>query len=444
MKFISNSEELAHYLNINIPISRDIKEISIDSRNIIDSSLFICIRGNNFDGNDFKNDALERGASIIITDRKDDTDIHKNIFYVPDSILALKEISKKILKEFDGNIIGITGSNGKTTTTKILKKTLLSASGTINNFNNEIGMPLSIMNADRYSKHIILEMGAAKMGDIDYLSSIAKPNIGVITNIGNSHLEKLKNLDGVLRVKSELVGNIRKNGYLIVPGNNKKYLSYWKSIREDIKLITVGLDDTCDIYASEIASTLTTTFTIISKKFDIKLDIKTDLLGKHNITNILFCYAVSFLVKNSNNYFKKKIEFIDQHTTRLNKIKWINNSILIDDSYNANPDSVKKSIDLLSSFEGRKILILGDMLELGLKSRKFHEDVGLLASRKGIDIFVGYGKYTKFSLDSFSNQGYFFENEADLKHFINNNVKSNDVILIKGSRGMKMERFIDV
>jgi UDP-N-acetylmuramoyl-tripeptide--D-alanyl-D-alanine ligase len=444
MKFISNSDELTSYINLNIPVLKDIKDISIDSREISDSSLFICIKGQNFDGNDFKNEAIEKGASIVIADRKDISDFDEKIYYVPNTILALRDISKKILSSFSGNIIAITGSNGKTTTTKILKKTLLSASGTIKNFNNEIGMPLSIMKANRNSNHIVLEMGASKMGDIEYLSSIAKPNIGIITNIGNSHLENLENIEGVLKVKSELVQNIRENGYLIVPGDNKKYVDYWKSIRKDIEIITIGLDSTCDIYATKIISEESSSFKIKSTKFNINMDVETDLIGLHNINNILFSYAVSFLVKNDNNYFKKTIEFINKYTTRLNKLKWFNGSTLFDDSYNANPDSVKKSIEFLSSFSGRKILILGDMLELGLNSKEFHKDIGQYAGEKNIDMLIGFGEHTKFSIENFPNNGYFYDTESDLKQFIYNNVKSTDIILLKGSRGMKMERFIDV
>ena len=282
------------------------------------------------------------------------------------------------------------------------------------------------------------------MGDIEYLSSIAKPNIGIITNIGNSHLENLENIEGVLKVKSELVQNIRENGYLIVPGDNKKYVDYWKSIRKDIEIITVGLDSTCDIYATKIYSEESSSFKIKSTKFNIDMDVETDLIGLHNINNILFSYAVSFLVKNDNNYFKKTIEFINKYTTRLNKLKWFNGSTLFDDSYNANPDSVKKSIEFLSSFSGRKILILGDMLELGLNSKEFHKDIGRYAGEKNIDMLIGFGEHTKFSIENFPNNGYFYDTESDLKQFIYNNVKSTDIILLKGSRGMKMERFIDV
>ena len=145
-----------------------------------------------------------------------------------------------------------------------------------------------------------------------------------------------------------------------------------------------------------------------------------------------------------NNYFKKTIKFINKYTTRLNKLKWFNGSTLFDDSYNANPDSVKKSIEFLSSFSGRKILILGDMLELGLNSKEFHKDIGRYAGEKNIDMLIGYGEHTKFSIENFPNNGYFYDTESDLKQFIYNNVKSTDIILLKGSRGMKMERFIDV
>ena len=445
MKFISNTNDIRHHLGIkNKSYPASITNITFDSRKVKKSSFFICLKGENSDGNEFIDEALKKGASLILSNRKKLAENNKKIIYTPNTIKALRKISESIINSFSNNRIGITGSNGKTTTTKIITKTLFNSSATIKNFNNEIGMPLSIMNARMNAKNLVIEMGAAKFKDIDYLSSILKPNIGIITNIGHSHLENLKNTEGVLKVKSELISNITKGGHLIVPANNENHLSYWKKIRRDIDLITFSAYKNADFIAKNIKeSNAGMSFLIHSKNYDVNVDIKTDLSGMHNVENILAAYIVNFLTQKIINIFKK-ISLIDRHTSRQRKLDWINNSMLIDDSYNANPDSVKKSLELLSKYKGRKLFIMGDMLELGKQSASYHKQIGKYAADMGIDIVLAVGDHTKHSVNEFGKNGFFFECEKELKDFINNNVKSKDIVLLKGSRGMKMERFINV
>ena len=446
MKFISNTNDIRHHLGIkNESYPASITNITFDSRKVKKSSFFICLKGENSDGNEFIDEALKKGASLILSNRKKLAENNKKIIYTPNTIKALRKISESIINSFSNNRIGITGSNGKTTTTKIITKTLFNSSATIKNFNNEIGMPLSIMNARTNAKNLVIEMGAAKFKDIDYLSSILKPNIGIITNIGHSHLENLKNTEGVLKVKSELISNITKGGHLIVPANNENHLSYWKKIRRDIDLITFSAYKNADFIAKNIKeSNAGMSFLIHSKNYDVNVDIKTDLSGMHNVENILAAYIVNFLTQKNNKFFQKKISLIDRHISRQRKLDWINNSMLIDDSYNANPDSVKKSLELLSKYKERKLFIMGDMLELGKQSASYHKQIGKYAADMGIDIVLAVGDHTKHSVNEFGKNGFFFECEKELKDFINNNVKSKDIVLLKGSRGMKMERFINV
>ena len=444
MKFITNSNDLSKYLDTPIKKNIQIKDISIDSRTIKKDSLFIAINGENFNGNDYVDEAIHKGACLVITDsKKYKTYKNKNIIYVNNSISALKKITSNILKSFDGNIVGITGSNGKTTTTKIIANVLSKSSSTLNNYNNEIGMPLSIFNAKQNSNNLVIEMGAAKPGDIKYLSSILKPNIGVITNIGNSHLEKLKNIKGVLKVKSELVSNIKNGGYLVVPNENKEHLKFWEKIIRGKELITFGTEKNADFYAINIKSSIKKQeFNIISDKYNIDHKIKTTLSGVHNIKNILAAFAVSYLIENSPKLFNQRLEKNTQ--VRQKQQKWIRGSLLIDDTYNANPESVKKAIDFLSNSNKRKVFIMGDMLELGRYRKKMHADVGQYAKRKKVDVFLGFGELTKYAVSGYGKNGLFFNNENDLKKFIKENIKSGDIVLIKGSRGIKMERFINV
>ena len=446
MKFISSSNDLSVYLDLNIAKGIPIKNISIDTRTIKKDSLFIAIKGDKFDGNDFVQEAFEKGASLAIADNKKFLKIrNKKIVYVKNTIGALKKISENIIKKYGGNVIAITGSNGKTTTTNIIANSLNNISKTIGNYNNEIGMPLSIINASPKSKNIIIEIGAAKAGDIDYLSRILNPFIGVITNIGNSHLETLKNINGVLKVKSEIVNNIKKGGYLIVPNENKKHLNYWKLIRDDINIYSFGMTKSADFFASDIrVKREGMHFKISSKLIDKDIQIKTSLEGEHNIKNILSSFVTHYCLDNNINNFALKLNSNKIKNVRQIKSKWLKGSTLIDDTYNANPDSSKKSIDLLSKYKKNTILVIGDMLELGKYKKKLHKEVGEYAKANGINIVLGFGELTKETIKAFGKKGIFFDNEESLKSYLIKNITSKDVILIKGSRGMKMERFINV
>ena len=343
MKFISNSNDVSKFLGTSVKKNIPIKSISIDTRTLRKNALFIAIKGNSFNGNNYVNTAIKKGASLVIADGKEFKDSKdKRIIYVPDSIKALKKISKNIISSFEGEIVGITGSNGKTSTTSMINQCLKGSSSTMKNFNNEIGMPLSIMNAKRASTCLVMEMGAANFGDIHYLSSFLKPHVGVITNIGSSHLENLKNINGVFKVKSEMVSNIKKNGCLVIPSENKNHQSQWKEMRNDISIITFGLSKDSDFYAADINYSINkTSFTILSTKHNVKQRINSNLAGEHNIKNILATFSVLFFLNKSEKDIVKSIKNI-KLMGRQDQFSWINKSTLIDDTYNANPDSVKK------------------------------------------------------------------------------------------------------
>ena len=446
MKFIANTSDLNKYLGVDIAGNTPIKSISTDTRSIKKNSLFIAIKGENFDGNDFVEDAITKGALYAIADKKKyENQKNKKIIYVKNTVKALKKISGNIINEYKGKVIAVTGSNGKTTTTNIISKTLKNNSKTLKNFNNEIGMPLSIMNASSKSKNLVLEIGASKFGDIDYLSKILKPHVGVITNIGHSHLEKLGNVNGVFEVKSELINNIKKNGFLIVPSDNKEHLDRWKKLRNDINILTFGIESAADFYASKINFKENgLSFVIRSNLIKKPIQIKTSIEGKHNIKNILASFAVHFCLKEDIENFVNILKENKLNALRQIKSKWINGSILIDDTYNANPDSTKKSIDLLSNYNKNTVLILGDMLELGRYKKQLHKEVGVYAKKRGINIILGYGDLTKYAVDGFGKKAIFFKDEENLKSYLKENITSKDVILIKGSRGMEMEKFKNV
>ena len=427
MKFIANTKDLEKYIGKKIQKNFSIiKGISTDSRSLKKGYIFIAIKGKNFNGNDYVDEALKKGAPIaIVDDKRFINSKNTKIIYVKNSILALGKITKNIIKEYNGKVIAITGSNGKTSTTNIISQTIKGSSSTIKNYNNEIGMPLSVINASPKSNSLILEIG--------------------VTNIGNSHLETLKNTNGVLKVKSEIINNIKSNGYLIVPAENKQHVDDSKNIRSDIKVFTFGMSRAADFFPSKINfNEKRISFYINSKHLKANIYINTFLVGEHNIKNILASFIAHYCLDLNLEKFAMIINSKSLKNIRLTKTKWIRGSTLIDDSYNANPDSAKKSIDLLSCYKKRTFFILGDMLELGRYRKKLHKNIGEYANAKGIDFLIGYGKLTKHAIESFGKNGIFFKKEEELKTYLKENVTSKDVILIKGSRGMKMERFINV
>lgn len=446
MKFIASSSDVEKYLNIDIKEYFLIKNISTDSRYIKKGSFFIAIKGERFNGNDYVEEAFNKGAVLALVDDPRFANIKNNrIIYVKNTIQALATMAGNIINNYDGKVVAITGSNGKTTTTNIIASTLESSSSTLANFNNEIGLPLSIFNSSSKSDYLVYEIGASEFNDINYLSKILKPDIGVITNIGLSHLESLKNKQGVLKVKSEIVNNIKKDGFLIVPDENKSHLKHWKSLRSHINIVTFGLERSSDFHPLEInLNTNGVDFSVESKYLDKRFKINSKLEGNHNIVNILASCAVHYCLKKNINEITKNIESVIFNNSRSSKIKWIKGSTLIDDTYNANPDSARKSIDLLGNYNNKTYVILGDMLELGKYKKKLHKEIGKYAKLKGIDIFIGFGELAKHAVDGFGNDGIFFKEESELKNYLKQNISKKDVILIKGSRGMKMERFVNV
>ncbi|MDB4195042.1 UDP-N-acetylmuramoyl-tripeptide--D-alanyl-D-alanine ligase [Gammaproteobacteria bacterium] len=446
MKFIQNTSDILSALGIAGKHRSLIKDFCIDSREAKQHSVFIGLTGSNEDGSKYCDDAFSNGAVFAIIKAKKDMNANKlkdNTLGVSNPEKALAKLAQVTLKNFTGPVIGITGSNGKTTTKNILSAGIKNSFSTFKNFNNEIGLPLCALMLDLKNEAAIFEMGAAKKGDIHFLSKIIQPDIGIITHIGHSHLLGLNSLKGVLEVKSELIHNIKNNGTAIVP--NGPHLNYWRRLRKDISFITFGLDDSAEFFASNIESSPAgTSFSIYSQHFKDQILVSTPLMGNHNILNILAAFSSVYQLNGDMNFFLKSLKSFKNESQRLEFQPWINQSNLINDSYNANPDSVKAAIDVLHQMRGRKIMILGDMKELGRYRKKFHKEIGEYAKIKNIDLFLGFGDLAKHSVDSFGSSGIFFNSKIALIEFLKSEISKKDYVLLKGSRGMRMEEFINI
>ena len=446
MRLIKNTQDLLTSLKLDAKSGLPIRNFQIDSRKVTKNSVFFGLTGSNEDGSLYAKDAIRKGASLAIAKESkilNSSAKSSKIILVKSPEKCLIESAKVAMGRYKGNVIGVTGSNGKTTTKNILKNCIKNSYATFQNYNNEIGLPLCALELDSKNTAAIFEMGAAKLGDIDLLSKIIKPNIGIITHIGHSHLDGLNSVRGVLEVKSELISNIKKDGIAIVPDG--KYLNHWKKMRDDISFYTFGEKSSASYFPSQIRMTKQgLSFFIESIHLKKRIQIKTKLVGMHNVLNILASFAAIHAAQLNIEEFVDGLRGLVNPPQRLELKTWAKQSQVIDDTYNANPDSMRAALDVLCQFKGRKVAILGDMAELGRYRKKLHIGLGDYAKIHGVDILLGYGDLIRHTAFAFGNNGFFFNDKIELIDFLKKNLVGKENILLKGSRSMRMEEILDL
>ena len=446
MRLIKNTQDLLASLKLDAKSGLPIRNFQIDSRKVTKNSVFFGLTGSNEDGSLYAKDAIRKGASLAIVKKSkilNPSFKSSKIILVKSPEKCLIESAKVAMGRYKGNVIGVTGSNGKTTTKNILKNCIKNSYATFQNYNNEIGLPLCALELDSKNTSAIFEMGATKLGDIDFLSNIIKPNIGIITHIGHSHLDGLNSVRGVLEVKSELISNIKKDGIAIVPDG--KYLNHWKKMRDDISFYSFGKKSSASYFPSQIRMTKQgLSFFIESIHLKKRIQIKTKLLGMHNVLNILASFASIHASQLNIEEFVDGLRDLVNPSQRLELKTWAMQSQVIDDTYNANPDSMRAALDVLCQFKGRKVAILGDMAELGRYRKKLHIGLGDYAKIHGVDILLGYGDLIRHTAFAFGDNGFFFNNKIELIDFLKKNLVGKENILLKGSRSTRMEEILDL
>ncbi len=409
---------------------QEISSFVIDSRKSKKGSFFIPLKGSNVDGHEFITDALKRGSVGYLTSQKTS---EKNGILVEDTYKALVDIARYKRKNFS-YVIGITGTSGKTTTKDILKVLLsqfFSVYGTEGNYNNEIGLPLTLANAHS-SDVCILEMGAGKIGDITYLSEIARHDIAVLTSVGHGHTEKFGSFENVVKGKGEIFSVSEK---AVLPYDLLKF--YQKELKGK-SFITFGLKG--DIRILDIKLVKEGTSGVISfKNEEVRLTIP--VYNKALFFNIGASAGVLYYLGYDPVKYLKVLQGFSVPEGRGNIIK-VGNLTIIDDTYNANPVSVKNAIETLSSLYGKKVIVLGDMLELGDFSKQLHKEIGKLIEKSSIDYALFFGKNMRYAFEE-TTKGFYFETKEELvKKLVEITKKEEWFVLIKGSRGMKMEDII--
>ena len=419
-------------------IDYKINGISTDSRNIKENDLYIAIKGEKFDGNEFTKDALNRGASFAIVHQIQNEKIERQ-FLNSNPIGLISEIATIWRDRFNIPVIGITGSNGKTSTKELLKH-ILSAKfdihATEENFNTSISLPLTLLQITKYHGASIIEMGANQPGDIQKLCNITKPTHGLITNIAPAHLEGFKNIETIASTKGALFKSL-KDGISFVNEADKRV----SSISFEGKKITYGVSSNCD-YPTDIHNENDGTLSLTINTHELKIKSSNLSFAK----NIIACCAVARELQVEWDAIEDRIHSFTPPKGRC-EVKNNGSYIIIDDSYNANLESTLAALDYLNAFSGRgnKIFILGDMLELGTSSENQHREIAKKCNDININAIMTYGTETKITNKYVKESIYkkHFDNQSQLCEELKEIANKNDKILIKGSRGMKMENIVE-
>lgn len=421
---------------------KEIKAVSTDTRKIEEGTMFIALKGENFNGNNYVLDAFNKGAKIAIVDEvkcdlnelKEDVALIK----VQNTGRALMDLAKFYREKLGLKVVGITGSAGKTSTKDLVAAVLsdkYKVFKTKGNFNNEIGLPLMILELDSTYDVAILEMGMRGLGQIKELAEIASPDLGIITNIGISHIEILKTRENILKAKMEIATFFDKNNTLVVCGND----DFLGALPEaEYKIVKTGVGENFKIGAKNIAlEELSSKFTVYDGEKEEEFSL--DMPGEHNISNLMLGIAIAKELGVSFEEMKRGLKNIEATSMRLELIKKDGFSIL-NDCYNSSPVAVKSAIDVMKNIEGkRRIAVLGTMRELGHKSEEAHEEIGKYAKENGIEKVLCFGDFSENIKEGYGEGCTVYENKEELIKDLLNIICEGDIILVKASRSLKFE-----
>lgn len=423
--------------------------VSTDSRKVKPGDLFVALQGENCDGNEFVEDAFQSGASIALVSKKETIQTGKPVILVDDTLAALQKLAAWWRMRFSIPVIGVTGSSGKTTTKDILTS-LIAVVRTVHrstgNFNNEIGVPLTLLGLRTDHQVCVLEMAMRNLGEIKALCDLAKPTGGVITNVGTTHFERLGSQENIARAKGELAASIPQEGFLLLNSDNQWFP--FISEMTGARIISFGFGEKADIKAGDVDfHSEGTEFTLTA--FGASQRIRLPLWGEHNVYNSLASAGVYLMLGFPPEALQEGFSKVSITKMRLEKTMGIRGSLIINDTYNANPGSMLASLEVLRQVGGRRtIAVLGDMLELGDIEVEEHKKVGAGVYEKGVDVLVTVGKLAEkiseeaVALGMDPRNVFHGGTVEEAEDFLLKSIKTKDVVLVKGSRGMKMERIV--
>ncbi len=424
--------------------------VTTDSREITEGVLFVALKGEKFNGEDFAEDALKKGASAVLVSRAAKKIVGGVVLKVDDTLTAYQQISCSWRERFQIPVVAITGSTGKTTT-KDLTAAALSALGkickTTANFNNEVGVPMTLLELDESHAAAVVEIGMRGLEQIKNLAQYVKPTIGIVTNVNETHIEILGSIENIARAKGELVEAIPKCGTVILNADNPHTLNMKKISAPGVKILTYGIENSADLTAENISvKDYATNFTLNygGEKFDFEIPI----IGRHNVSNTLAAIAAGLTCSLSVEEIQRGIATLVTTKMRFEVISR-DGLTIINDAYNASPASMRVSIQTVAEiYGGRKIAVLGDMLELGKISERVHREIGAELVKNNFDTLVAIGELGKFIAAGAEEAGlkniFVVDTHEDAAKKILAVKREGDVILFKASHGMHMEKIIEL
>lgn len=414
------------------------KGVTTDSRTNNEGKLFIALKGDNFNGEDFVSQAIENGAVAVLCSSPQDGNVSQLI--VDDTLDSLTVLAKNWAQQCSAKKIGITGSNGKTTVKNMLHSILSQSHkcfATPGNFNNEIGVPLSLCQISKRDDFAVIEMGAAQIGDIAQLVSLVSLDSACITSISAAHIGRFGSLKNIVKGKSEIFSNLNENNYAIFNPEIEELADIERGL--NCKTLTFGSQEKQNV---SISSEKPFVLKVSANQF-YELEINLPILGKHNQQNAACAGALAASLGISGDDIKQGLEKFEAEKGRLEVLGDINNCFVINDSYNANPASMKAAIDVLAEFEGTRTLIVGDMAELGSDAKELHKETGKLAATNKIDNLIAIGKYSGQIKFGFGGSALSFKNKDEATKYIKTNWNRFGTVLFKASRSMQLETIIE-
>ncbi|MBT8078532.1 MAG: UDP-N-acetylmuramoyl-tripeptide--D-alanyl-D-alanine ligase [Gammaproteobacteria bacterium] len=421
---------------------RSFRGVSTDTRTLQAGELFFALEGPNFDGNRFVDVAAQQDAAAAVVTRNCDADLPS--IAVENTRLALGRLAAAWRRQNPATVIGITGSNGKTTLKELLAACLSQSAPTLatqGNLNNDIGVPLMLLRIEPGHRFAVIEMGANHHGEIEYLTRLAEPDVVVITNAAPAHLEGFGSLVGVSRAKGEILKNAVRPRCAVLNADDRFY-DYWRSLVEDIELVTFGIENPADVFATDInCGPGSSQFTLHVGDAELQIDLP--LPGAHNVLHACAAAAIAHRLGIGPELLHAGLESAAPVAGRLQPVQGIRGSVLYDDSYNANPASVIAAAAFLASEDGRSYLVLGDMGELGDDAAELHEEVGFAVKKAGVDFLLATGELSKRAVAAFGAGASWFSSVAHLADSLSQQVDSGSNVLVKGSRSMRMERVVE-
>ncbi len=418
--------------------------VSSDTRTLKQRELFVALRGPRFNANEFLNAAHSAGAAGAVVDAEQAVAISQVV--VQDTQAALERGAQSWRSQFSIPLVGVAGSNGKTTA-KEMTATILAQAGsclaTRGNLNNHIGVPLTLLRIEPTDRFAVVEMGANRAGDVAALVRVARPTVGLITNAGAEHLEGFGSLEGVARAEGEMVEGLARDATAVINADDE-FASLWQKMTP-ARVVTFGVQKPADFTASDIrtkigADGFVTQFTLSGPVG--RTGIELQMGGRHNVSNALAAAAAASAAGATLQHIAAGLAAVRAVPGRLQFKKAVSGAWLIDDSYNANPSSVRAGIEVLAGLEGRKWLVLGDMAELGEYAQSAHAEIGTFARERGIERLYATGPLAALAVESFGAGAKWFSDAPSLAQALE--AATADVrMLIKGSRVNRLERVVD-